>query len=274
MDMESFRSKLDKKKRVTANGVEYWMGRDIQEILGYDTWQYFEQAIERAKTACESAGKNPKDWFRDTTKPIKSGKGGIQKRGDCYLSRFACYLIAMNGDSTKSEIGWAQTYFAVQTRRQEMSDEINAKLARLDKRNTVALHNSQLAGVAKRSGVQRFGLFQDFGYRGLYGMPLKAIKAKKRIPDKDHLLDYAGIAELSAIDFKSTQTTAALHRLSIHNEHAANALHEKVGKIVREAMRQANEIMPEDLPTEPHIKIIKQELKTAKVLPSKQDETN
>jgi hypothetical protein len=117
-----FSAKLDEKRLFTPEGVEYWRARDLQTLLGYDTWQNFENVIERAKEACASAGSNPSDWFSDTTEPIISGKGGLQLRRDVFLTRFASYLTAMNGETSKPEIGMAQTYFAVQTRRQKRFD--------------------------------------------------------------------------------------------------------------------------------------------------------
>lgn len=269
MDLDGFYRALDERKRLKNNGVEYWMARDIQQILGYETWQNFEQAIERAKKACESMGSDPNHWFSATTKPITSGKGGIQLRGDYYLSRLACYLIAMNGDPGKPEIGMAQAYFAVQTRRQELDDELTASERRLRVRQRVKEHNIILARVAQRSGVRRFGIFQDSGYRGLYGMVSQAIKRRKGIPVKDNLLDYAGPEELAANDFRITQASRRLATLAIRDEHAANLVHESVGKEVRRTIEKLGNPMPEDLPAEPHIKTLTQKRRAKKELPAK-----
>src|SRR5690349_19456391 len=125
MNYDAFAQALDAKKRYTKKRVEYWEARDIQGILGYSRWEDFEKAVQRAKEACGSAGQDPDVWFRDAPKPIASGKGRLQYKGDFFLTRFACYLIAMNGDSSKPEVGMAQTYFAIQTRKQETLEQLS-----------------------------------------------------------------------------------------------------------------------------------------------------
>lgn len=174
------------------------MARDIQSILGYDRWENFESVIAKAKLACESAGFRVTYHFLDTKKVITAGKGAKLGRADCYLTRYACYLIAMNGDSGKPEISTAQSYFAAQTRRQELQDQAK----RIALRERVRKGNNVLAGTARNAGVQRFGLFTDAGYRGLYGMGLKDIKERKRIAQSEDLLDRAGHAELAANEFR------------------------------------------------------------------------
>lgn len=164
------------------------MARDIQLVLGHANWQNFQTVIERAKVACDGSGVNSRYHFIDTSKVIESGKGAKLERADCYLTRYACYLIAMNGDSTKLEVATAQAYFAVQTRRQELSDQEK----RIQLRDRVRKGNKLLAGTARSAGVTRFALFNDAGYRGLYGMGLADIKTRKRIPPKEDLLDCAG----------------------------------------------------------------------------------
>jgi hypothetical protein len=270
MDFDNFKQLMDGKKREhPGNGSEYWRAREIQEGLGYDTWRSFEEAIGRAIEACRTAGKNPAKHFAEVSKMSAIGNGAKRKAADYSLSRLACYLIAINGDPRKTEIAYAQAYFVIQTRRQEINDEIAAKMARIEKRDAVKQHNNELKGVAKVSGVQHYGIFNDRGYVGLYGMPYRAIKAKKRIPEKESLLDYAGTAELSANDFRITQTVAALSRLKVRNQWAANALHEKIGRNVREAIRKNDEIMPEDLEPEPHIKEVRRQVKEATKLLAK-----
>jgi DNA-damage-inducible protein D len=193
---------LEDKKRMAPNGEDYWMARDIQAILGYDRWESFAAVIERAKNACQSAGFRVSYHFHDTTKVITAGKGAQLGRADCYLTRYACYLVAMNGDSSKPEISTAQSYFAAQTRRQELSDQEK----RIALRDRVRKGNKLLAGTAQGAGVRRMGLFTDAGYRGLYGMGLPEIKQRKRIPENEDLLDCAGRAELAANEFRITQT--------------------------------------------------------------------
>ncbi|HTG14407.1 MAG TPA: BRO family protein [Blastocatellia bacterium] len=186
--IEDFYKALDGKRRIASNGAEYWMGRDIQEILGYETWQRFEDTIERAMKACESIGENPEQWFSGIAKPIISGRGGKQLRRDFFLSRLACYLVAMNGDSAKPEVAWAQAYFAVKTRQQEQEDQLTEDEKRLMLRERVRNANKYLNSAAKRAGVVRYGLFHDAGYRGLYGMSLKSIKQRKKLPPDRRLV--------------------------------------------------------------------------------------
>src|SRR3990172_9094638 len=138
-EITPLQSTLDSLKRTANNGIEYWMARDILRPLGYLTWESFSNVIERAQKACESAGVNPNNHFRDATKKVEIGSGASAERADCYLSRYACYLIAMNGDPRKTEIGIAQTYFAVQTRRQEISDENSALEKRVELRERVSV---------------------------------------------------------------------------------------------------------------------------------------
>jgi DNA-damage-inducible protein D len=255
---------LDNKKREAPNGEDYWMARDIQTILGYDRWENLQAVILKARTACSGSGVNPDYHFLDTTKVIRAGKGAKLERGDCYLTRYACYLIAMNGDSTKAEVATAQTYFAVQTRRQEISD----REKRIALRDRVRKGYKILHGTARGAGVTRFGLFNDAGYRGLYGMGLAEIKQRKNIPAKEDLLDCAGRAEL-ANEFRVTQTQQKLERERIQGESAAIHAHRIVGGEVREAIKRIGGTMPENLPKEEPIKkLIADQKKQAKKLQS------
>jgi DNA-damage-inducible protein D len=152
---------LDEKKRIAPNGEDFWMARDIQVILGYAEWRNFEAVIEKAKTACDGSGVQSQYHFVGTNKMIVAGKGAELQRADYCLTRYACYLIAMNGDPSKLEIASAQTYFAIQTRRQEMADAEALALAdpdadRIALRERVQMNNHTLAGVAKDAGVQRY----------------------------------------------------------------------------------------------------------------------
>jgi len=237
---------LESVKKLAPNGEDYWMARDIQPILGYDKWQSFSGVIEKAKQACASAGFHVDYHFIDTSKVITAGKGAKLQRADCYLTRYACYLIAMNGETSKPEVSTAQSYFAAQTRRQELADQAK----RITLRERVRRGNNVLAGTARNAGVQRFGLFTDAGYRGLYGMGLREIKERKRIPQSHDLLDRAGHAELAANEFRITQTQQKLERERIQGEHAAIATHRSVSEQVRDAIQRIGGVMPEDLPVE------------------------
>ena len=245
---------LNEAKRISPKGKEYWMARDIQKILGYTSWDNFSGVIEKARMACESAGVQSDYHFHDVIKEIEAGKGAKGQRRDCYLSRYACYLIAMNGRTDKPEIGAAQTYFAVQTRKQEIQDQLTAEERRLQLRDRVRTANKDLNSAAKQAGVQRYALFHDAGYRGLYEMGLADIKRRKGIVDKEDLLDRVGRAELAANEFRITQTEVKLVRDNIKSERDAMETHKEVGREVRATIRKLNGVMPEDLPAEPSIK--------------------
>lgn len=253
-NLDSIINQLNEARRISPKGKEYWMARDIQTILGYSSWENFSGVIEKARMACESAGVLPDYHFHDIMKEIAAGKGARGQRKDCYLSRYACYLIAMNGRTDKPEIGAAQTYFAVQTRKQEIQEKLTTQERRLQLRNRVKMANKNLNSAAKQSGVMRYALFHDAGYRGLYEMGLSDIKRKKGIPEKEDLLDCASRAELAANEFRITQTEVKLVRDKINTEKDAMETHKKVGSEVRATIRKLNGVMPEDLPAEPSIK--------------------
>lgn len=241
---------LEQLKRMAPNGEDYWMARDIQPILGYDRWENFEGVIEKSKMACANAGFRVTYHFLDTTKMITAGKGAKLARADCYLTRYACYLIAMNGDSSKPEISTSQSYFAAQTRKQEVQDQSK----RIALRDRVRRGNNVLNGTARNAGVKRFGLFTDAGYRGLYGMGLRELKQRKRIAHSEDLLDRAGHAELAANEFRITQTQQKLERERIQGELPAINAHRAVAAQVRDAIGRIGGTMPEDLPIEEPIK--------------------
>jgi DNA-damage-inducible protein D len=179
-------------KRIDENGVEYWEARELMLILEYSKWSNFENVIEKAKTACLLSEQPVEDHFADISKVIKGGKGAIQSIPDYKLSRYACYLIAQNGDSTKEPIALAQTYFATQTRKQELLEALTDDEKRLLTRDEVTNHNKKLFKTAQDSGVRNFGKFNDAGYLGLYGLTNKQIQEQKQIGD-DKILDRASV---------------------------------------------------------------------------------
>lgn len=256
-DISLINKRLGAAKRENKGGGEYWMGRDIQEILGYAEWENFEKVIAKAKMSCESAGGDSSDHFLDTTKMVAIGSGAMRERKDFFLTRYACYLIAMNGDTSKPEIGIAQTYFAVQTRRMEIQDAQEAIETRIELRNRVRSANKDLSSVAKNAGVQRFDIFHDAGYKGLYGMGLRDIKQYKGIEKKDDLLDRAGRAELAANEFRITQAEQKIVREGIKGQEEATKTHKEVGKKVRDTIKKLGGTMPEDLPVETSLKKLK-----------------
>jgi len=183
----SSRKSFEDLKQVNQHGAEYWPARELQPNLGYDQWRRFEDAIKRAITSCAKSGNDPGHHFAGAGKMIPVGKGGTRQVGDYHLSRFACYLIAQNGDPRKPEIANAQKYFAIQTRRQELSDALAADLERLETRKQTSQEFKALSGAARDAGVQdrMFGVFHDAGYKGLYGgLGNEQIKARKSIPPK------------------------------------------------------------------------------------------
>ncbi|EGQ60571.1 DNA-damage-inducible protein D [Acidithiobacillus sp. GGI-221] len=253
-------------KQTNEHGAEYWSARDLQPLLGYSQWRRFEQAVERARTSCETSGNNPEHHFAGTGKPITGGKGAVQIVQDYHLSRFACYLIAQNGDPRKPEIAQAQKYFAVQARRQELNDQAAADLERLELRKQTAEEFKALSGAAQDAGVQSkmFGVFHDAGYKGLYGgLGRETIKQRKAIPEKDNLLDRMNATELAANQFRMTQTRDKLARDRVRSQAQAIQTHEQVGKEVRDAIKRIGGTLPENIPPAEHIKEVEKRVKTA-----------
>ena len=253
MDYDAYVSGLEEVKQTTDEGIEYWMGRDLMPLLDYNDWRNFCAVVEKAKTACDAAGMKSPSHFVETTDMVLIGSGAQRERGDWYLSRYACYLVAMNADSSKPEVGFAMTYFAAQARRQELQDNLIDSEKRLQLRLRVIEANKRLAGAAKKAGVTRYGLFQDAGHRGLYGMSLADVKAKKRLAPTEELLDRVGPLELSAHEFKNNLAEHRLNRDQVRSEQRAIETHRTVGNEVRQVMVKNNAVRPEDLPTEPSI---------------------
>lgn len=251
-------------KHFNPHGAEYWNARELQPMLGYRQWRRFEDAIKRAIISCEKSGNNPSYHFAGAGKPITGGKGAVQIVADYQLSRFACYLIAQNGDPRKLEIANAQKYFAVQTRKQELSETHAADLERLELRKQTSEEFKALSGAAREAGVQNkmFGVFHDAGYKGLYGgLGNETIKARKQIPAKENLMDRMGTTELAANQFRMTQTRDKLAHEPVKNQKRANQTHEQVGKEVRAAIQRIGGTMPENLPPAEHIKQVEKRLK-------------
>lgn len=245
-------------KKVDERGYEYWEARELMPLLGYVEWRKFQLAIQRAQATCLATGQGIKDHFVGADKMIKIAKNtpkeALRKIVDYHLSRFACYLIAQNGDPRKPEIAFAQTYFAVQTRKQEIFEMLDDDGKRIYTRQQVVSHNKQLFDTAKKAGVDNFGKFNNAGYLGLYGLTAEEIKKKKGI-GQDDILDRAGSTELAANLFRITQTDAKLKMDGVTGERAASATHYDVGNKVRKTIKQIGGTMPEELSPEEHIKI-------------------
>ena len=234
----SITERLDAIKRVISAGVGYWHARDIMPIMGYDAWFRFKNVVEKAREACDSAGQSHQNHFHGTVNMVGVGSGGQRGRSDYQLSRYACYLIAMAGDARKPEIGVAQTYFAVQTRRMEMQDRAIEDQRRVQLRARVRTGNKKLNEAAQQAGVQNYGLFHAAGYRGLYDMSYQDIKKRKGLVKGDDLLDRAGRTELAANEFRITQTEQKLVQEGIRGQQNAAETHHEVGATVRETIKK------------------------------------
>lgn len=247
---------------------EFWSARELQKILGYASWEKFQNAIKRAQKSFSSSEitkyYNIEDHFRQVEKMVTIGSGARRELTDFELSKYACYLIAQNGDSDKPEIALAQSYFNIQTFRQEQFQSMSDEEKRLHVRAQVIDNNKTLFDSAKSSGVRNFGKFNDAGYRGLYGMNAKNLAFKKNI-GKDKILDRVGTTELAANLFRITQTNDRLqNELSNENiigEQKANSIHFMIGGKVRQTIKDIGGTMPENLPPEVHIKEIEKKIK-------------
>src|SRR3990167_4360972 len=229
-------------------------------ILGYEKWQNAEEVIARAARACINSGQDVDNHFHQTVKMVEIGSNTVRQVRDYKLDRYACYLIAQNGDSNKQEIARAQTYFAIQTRRQEVFEQLPDTSKRLFIRGQVSDHNKKFFKTAKEAGVSKFGLFNDAGYQGLYGESLSDIEKKKGIK-RGELLDRAGSTELAANLFRITQTDEKIRKDKIQGDRAASQTHFMVGGKVRQTIKDIGGVLPEQLSPEKHIKEVKKELK-------------
>ena len=241
-------------KHIDENGIEFWYARELMLILQYVKWQNFKKIIEKAMIACKNSEISIKDCFTDISKPIISGKGKQELIEDYKLTRYACYLIAQNGDTRKKVIALAQTYFAVQTRKQEISEKEYSLLTEDEKRfyqrNLTRKGNFSLNQTAKKAGVKNFDKFHNSGYKGLYnGETADDIAKRKGLRYREDILDNMGSEELAANLFRITQTESRLKRDKVHTEQKACHTHNEIGKIVRRAIREAGGTMPENLPT-------------------------
>ena len=262
-------------KHVNEYGEEYWLARELQGVLEYARWENFNKAIERAKKACTNTGFDVEDHFHEGTKMVPLGSGAEREIDDVMLSRYACYLVVMNGDPNKEVIAVGQTYFAVKTRQQELIDnyeQLSEDQKRLAIRNEMIAHNKSLAEAAQMAGVEDprdYAIFQNKGYQGLYGgLGAKEIHARKGLKKSQKILDHMGSTELAANLFRATQTDEKLRRENIQGKQAAYDTHYEVGKKVRQTIKELGGTMPEDLPTpEKSIAQIEREQEKRKLKP-------
>ena len=241
-------------KHIDEVGNEYWHARELQRVLGYSQWRRFKNTVSKAKASCNNSNVRVEDHFANVGKMINLGKGGTRNINDYKLSRYACYLIAQNGDSHMKVIALAQTYFAIQTRKQELSEKEYSMLTEDEKRfyqrNLTRKGNYSLNMVARNVGVRNFDKFHNAGYKGLYGgETANDIARRKKLSYREDILDIMGSEELAANLFRITQTESKLKRDNISSENDANETHYNIGKNIRKVIAKNGGTMPENLPT-------------------------
>lgn len=257
---EEHLSPFEQIKQIDDTGAEFWSSRDFAQVLEYDNYRNFERVIEKAGLACFNSGHNIEDHFVDADDMIEIGKGGKRSVKTILMSRYACYLAIQNADPRKEIVAQGQTYFAVQTRRQELSDQdrLLEDDRRLLLRDELKQHNTKLADAAKGAGVIEpidYAIFQNHGYRGLYnGLDQAGIHHRKGLKKSQKILDHMGSSELAANLFRATQAEEKLRRDKVQGKAAANATHFAVGAKVRQTIKELGGTMPEDLPTADSIK--------------------
>ena len=253
-DIELYSNKIfDDIKHIDEFGNEYWSARELQKILEYKEWRKFKGVIDKAINSCEQSNFIIFEHFVGADKPIKGGHGNVQIVKDYKLSRYACYLIAQNGDSRKEVIALGQTYFAIQTRKQELSEleySLMTEEKRFYQRNLTKKGNCSLNQIAGKAGVKNFDKFHNYGYKGLYnGETANDIAKRKGLRYREDILDNMGSEELADNLFRIVQTEAKLKRDNIMGESNANKTHYNMGKDIRNFIKKQGGTMPEDLKT-------------------------
>jgi hypothetical protein len=269
-EIERLVAAFERAAQFDDDGIEYWYARTLQGLLDYAKWENFEAALHRAMDACATAGQSVEDHFQEVFPDVRKNPEGGRPARDYRLTRYACYLVTQNGDARKKPIAFGQTYFAIQTRRQELADQAVAVPASEDEkrvflRNQIKEHNIKLSSAAKDAGVvtpQEFAIFHSKGYQGLYGKTVPEIRHYKGLPASADILDRMGSTELAANFFRVTQTEEKLRKDKIRGLNAAYATHYAVGRQVRDAMLKISGIAPEDLAVADSIKHAEKRIKT------------
>lgn len=234
-------------------GIEYWSARELQKVLEYSQWRRLEDVIKKAMKACENSGYNVSEHFANVGKVLKVGNNANMNLRDYKLSRYACYLMAQNGDARKKVIALAQTYFAIQTRKQEILENEYEQLSEDEKRlymwSLTKKGNYNLNQTALKSGVKNFDKFHNYGYRGLYNETANEIAKRKNLRYREDILDNMGSSEHATNLFRIEQTNEKLKKDNIEGETNANITHYNVGKNIREVIKKNGGTMPEELPT-------------------------
>jgi DNA-damage-inducible protein D len=253
-------SPFERIRKVNETGNEYWESRDLAEVLEYTQYRNFEAVLEKAKLACFNSGHRIEDHFADVSKMVALGSGAERPIVVTLLSRYACYLAIQNADPGKEIVAQGQTYFAVQTRRQELADEHIEENRRIVLREEMRRHNVHLADAAKDAGVIEpidYAIFQNHGYMGLYGgLKQEDIHRRKGLKKSQKILDHMGSTELAANLFRATQAEEKLRREEVRGKDAANRTHREVGAKVRQTIRELGGTMPEKLPVAESIRKI------------------
>ena len=238
---------FDNIKRLDPDGVEYWSSRDLAKALEYSDYRNFEEVMAKARIACKNSRQAERDHFVDVNEMIELPKGAHRQITSVFLSRYACYLIVQNADPRKEIVALGHSYFAMQTRRQELEDD-----RRLQLRQEMKEHNKQLASAAKQAGIIEpidYAIFQNAGYQGLYGgLRKQDIHRRKGLKKTQDILDHMGSEELAANLFRATQTEAKLRRDRISDKDSANKTHHEIGRKIRKTIAEFGNTMPEDLP--------------------------
>lgn len=247
-------------RKQSTEGFDFWMARDLATVLGYSEFRNFEPVLLKAKQACFNSSQEVTDHFVEVHEMVEIGSGAKRKRKNVRLSRYACYLIIQNADPKMAIVAQGQTYFAVQTRRQELAEGTIDESRRIQLRQELETHNKRLAGVAKKAGVVQpldYAIFQNHGYMGLYGgLTAKDIGTRKGLSKNQKILDHMGSTELAANLFRATQAEEKIKREGISGKDNANRAHYEVGEKVRETIREIGGTMPENLPVAEDIKKI------------------
>lgn len=257
-ELELYREQnFEEIKHINKDGYEFWYGRELAKVLEYTDWRNFIKVINKAKQACDNSNNNIDDHFVEINKMVNLGSGAKRKVNDYILTRYACYLIVQNADSSKTVVSLGQTYFAVQTRKQELLEQEARQLTeeekRLKIRSQVKEGNKTLNDTVYEIGARtskEFAKFHNAGYKGLYGgETVSKIKERKKLSKKDDILDYMGSTELAANWFRITQADEMIKNNNIDTLEEANKTHNKAGKEVRKTMKRLSGVVPEDLPT-------------------------
>lgn len=267
------KEKLEELRKTDRNGAEFWLARDIHPGLGYLVWDKFEPVIEKARQSLTANGVDASLHIAQTSKSMEVHNGGMRRGVDYFLSRAACYLIAMNGDPTKPEIAAAQAYFAIQTRRMEVQDVLSEDEKRLNLRDKVRQSYQRVSKAARDAGVRNHmqDVFDDARVQGLYGMSLEELKATRGLEPNEQIFDRAGPLELSAHDFQMNLAADVIRKENIRGEQTAINRNKQVAARIRNTITQIGGTLPERLPLEVPIKEIEKRLRQKDRLPPPND---